>query len=211
MSDYFGRYADFTTVSKKAAAPLLGADSMVGGIFNIVCEMEDGKHCAWLVNQFDTRVGRFEPELSRELAILATQEMILQAVLSFVAFTEDSDEGFYWGQVALICYKKADAPMFERFVSKVSKRMSEGVRTAVDLGPDGVSHVIESNGEWLPSQTIPMPEKTKGTAILKSRRSITDNLIESGRSGNKGCFIASWVFLLALVTVAIFAIKDLFF
>lgn len=89
--------------------------------------------------------------------------------------------------------------------------MGEGVRVKVDLGPDAVQHIVSSNGEWLPSQTVPMPKVDKGTAILKKHRSINDKLIAQGRSGNKGCYFASWIVLLAVVTLVIFGLKSCYF
>ncbi|WP_165062743.1 hypothetical protein [Adlercreutzia sp. ZJ154] len=211
MSDYFGKYADFQTISKKDAGQLLGADNMIGDVLDIVCELDGGKHCAWLVNRFSKRIGMLDPSVSREISLAAAREMETRAVLSFVAFTDHPDEGHYWGQVAIICYAKSCEDAFGQFIKHVSKMMADGTRIAVNLGNDAIARIIESNGEWLPTQTISMPEKTKGTAIVKSRRSITDKLIETGRTGNKGCFVVSWVFLLALVTVLIFGLKSCFF
>lgn len=211
VSDYFGRYADFQTASKKEAGQLLGADNMIGDVLSIHCGMEQGEHRAWLENRFGQRIGFFDAAFSRELSLVAARGLQMRAVLSFIAFTDHPDDGYYWGQVALVCYPEAQEKAFEAFIAQVSKRMGDNVRTAVDLGPEAVDRIIESEGSWIPSQTIPMPAKEKGTAIIKNRRSMTDKLIETGRSGNKGCFIASWIFLLALVAVLLFALKSCFF
>lgn len=211
MRDYFGRYADFHTTSKKDAAPLLGADNMIGDVLDIECGMDDGEHRAWLVNRFGQRIGLFAPELSRELSLVAARGLRMRAVLSFIAFTDHPGEGVYWGQVAIICYEKPHAQAFERFEQQVARRMADNVRTEVDLGPDAIAHITESGGEWLPTKTVPMPAKEKGTAILKCRRSVTDKLIETGRTGNKGCYIASWAFLLVAVAAIIFALKSCVF
>lgn len=208
MSDYFGRYADFHTASKKDAAPLLGADNMIGDVLDIECSMEDDAHRAWLVNRFGQRIGMFAAELSRELSLVSARGLRMRAVLSFIAFTDHPDDGVYWGQAAIICYEKPRAQAFERFEQQVGHRMADNVRTEVDLGPEAVAHIVESDGEWLPTKTIPMPAKEKGTAILKCRRSVTDRLIETGRTGNKGCYIASWAFLLVLIAAIIFALKS---
>lgn len=211
MNDYFGRYVDFHTASKKEAGQLLGADNMIGDVLAIECGMEDGAHRAWLVNRFGQRIGMLNADDSRELSLVSARGLRMRAVLSFIAFTDHPGEGFYWGQVALICFGKAHEEAFGRFIEKVSRRMGDNVRTAVDLGPDTVARIVESEGEDLPDKTVPMPKKEKGTAIIKCRRSVTDKLIETGRSGNKGCFIASWIFLLALVTILVLTLKSCFF
>ena len=39
---------------------------------------------------------------------------------------------------------------------------------------------------------------------MKSRRKMSEKLIEQGRKGNKGCYAVSWLFLLALVALGSF-------
>ncbi len=48
MSDYFGKYINFETVSKKDAVDLLGADNAVGDIYDINIYFDDGAPKAWL-------------------------------------------------------------------------------------------------------------------------------------------------------------------
>lgn len=211
MHTYFGRYVDFQTASKKDASVLLGADTMVGEILSIERELEDGVHRAWLINNLGARIGYLDPKISRELSLQMAKGLDINAVLSFVAFTDHPDEGHYWGQVALIGYEPAQKDVFDPFLHSVATRMAQGLRTQVDLGPDAVSHIVESEGAWLPQQTLPLPEKTKGTAIIKYRQGLNDRLITQGRSGNKGCYVASWVFLLAAVALALFSLKSCFF
>lgn len=211
MDNYFGRYERFETASKKDAAALLGADNLVGDVYDIDIEMVDGAQRAWLVSRFDARIGYFDTKISRKLSVLKAQGLTCKAILSFVAFTENSEEGKYWGDVAVICYNPAYAEDFAPFMKAVSKKLGEGVRPKVDLGADGADKIIESHGEWMPKQTVSYPDKgqNKGTAIIKRRRSVTDKLVEQGRAGNKGCYIVSWVFLLALVALIVYVVMKL--
>ena len=71
-----------------------------------------------------------------------------------------------------------------------------------------VDEIINSNGTWLPSEREPLPEKQRGMALLKTRRGFIDGLVEAGRTGNKGCYILSWAFLLALVAAIIIGLKS---
>ena len=52
------------------------------------------------------------------------------------------------------------------------------------------------------------PQKAKGTAIMKSKRSLNERMIEQGRKGNIGCYIVSWAFFFALVALAVFGLKS---
>lgn len=43
---------------------------------------------------------------------------------------------------------------------------------------------------------------------MKSRRKMSEKLIEQGRKGNKGCYAVSWAFLLLLVMAVLFGLKS---
>lgn len=211
MKEYFGAYETFQVPSKKDAAMLLGADNLVGDVYQIECTLEGEIHKAWLISRFDQRIGYFDEAFSRKLSVMSAAGMTLRAILAFVAFTDHPDEGHYWGEMAVICYAPEYADVFERFIKTISGRIADGVRTRIDFDDEGVRHIIDSNGEWVPQQTVPKPEKAKGTAILKDRRKLSESLIEQARGGNKGCYLVAWLFLLALVAAVIFLLKSCFF
>lgn len=207
MERYFGTYQTFQTASKKDAAALMGSDNLVGDCYRIDCTIEQGTHKAWLINRFGSAIGYFDPTFSRELSLKKAQGMHLTGILSFVAFSEQPEPGEYWGDAAIIGYDPADGATMETFIKGVASLLSKGIRPKIDFDGQAVHQIFESQGSWLPSDRIPFPDKQKGTAILKRRRSLTDNLVEQGRSGNKGCYLLSWAFLLALVALAIFGLK----
>lgn len=210
MTEYFGTYADFQTVSKKDSGTLLGADNSVGDIYEVKVLQEDGEQRAWLENRFGQRIGYLDAATSRSVRTMQAEGLYAYAVLSVVAFTDNPDEGHYWGQVALLCFKPKgpDASAFQAFLQTVAKRMSDGTRTKVDLGAEGVAKLLESDGTWVPSQTVPLPENEKGTAYLKRRRKLSERVIDQGRAGNKGCYVVSWMFLLALVALLMFGLHS---
>lgn len=205
---YFGTYARFDTRSKKDAAALLGADNLIGDVFEIVFQTEDGISTAWLKNRFGGLIGFFDATFSRELSIIAARGWKLQAILSFVAFTDSPEPGHYWGQVAVICFDKTLEQTMAPFIASTAQRLSDGVRPEVDLGEQGVEQLIASDGTWTPKKTVPFPQRVAGTVIMKSRRKMSEKLIEQGRKGNKGCYAISWAFLLALVALALFDLKS---
>lgn len=205
---YFGAYARFSTESKLAAAELSGADNIVGDRYRIEFRTEDDITRAWLVNRFGGDAGFLDPALSRRLSILAAREWVLSAYLSFVAYTDSGDPGEYWGEMALICYDPKYEHAFGVFAQRVSAKLADGIRPEVNLGDQGISSVIESDGDWLPKRTIPLPKKAKGSAIIKSRRSASEKLIEQGRKGNAGCYVVSWIFILVVVALVLFGLHS---
>ncbi len=207
MDQYFGTYQTFETVSKKDAAVLLGADNLVGDRYTIEIELDGDAHKAWLISRFDQRIGFFDGNFSRRLSILKANGLELTAILSFVAYTDMPEPGHYWGEMAVIAYNPAHKEAFERFITTVCTRMFDNVRTRVNFDAEGVEHIISSGGSWVPEQTVPMPSKKKGTVIMKSKRSVSEKLIEQGRKGNKGCYVVSWAFIIALVAALLFGLK----
>lgn len=207
MDQYFGTYQTFETVSKKDAAVLLGADNLVGDRYTIEIELDSDAHKAWLVSRFDQRIGFFDGNFSRRLSILKANGLELTAILSFVAYTDMPEPGHYWGEMAVIAYNPAHKEAFERFITTVCTRMFDNVRTRVNFDAEGVERIISSGGSWVPEQTVPMPSKKKGTVIMKSKRSVSEKLIEQGRKGNKGCYVVSWAFIIALVAALLFGLK----
>lgn len=209
MSDsvYFGSYERFETVSKKDAAQLLGADNLVGDLYEIEFTSEKGQQRAWMKNRFGALVGYFNEEISRKLSIYKARDWHLVAILSFVAFSDTPEPGIYWGEAALIGHDLREKA-FDVYITKLSGRLSEGNRPTVDLGEQGIAHVIESDGVWVPTKLLSKPEKSAGTAYIKTRRTYKEKLIEQGRSGNKGCYFASILSFIILIILAVFALKS---
>ncbi len=139
---------------------------------------------------------------------MAADGMVEKAVLSFVSFTDHPGEGHYWGQVAVMCYGAPYAAEFDEFVKNVAVKIAGDVRPRIDFDAEAVDKVIDSGGTWMPTQTVALPDMQKGMAVIKRRRSVTEKLIDQGRAGNKGCYIVSWIFLLAVVALIVFGFKS---
>lgn len=201
---YDGFYARFDTVSKDAGSMLMGADTLVGDVFSVDFRTdESGKTSAWLVNRFGGDLGFLNAADSYRLQVAAARGQNVRALLSFVAFTEEQGPGPYWGEVAIIC-TPSDQPVFDEFVSTLSKSMASGVRPAVSLGEPELRKLVESGGSWLPNDRVALPNFKPGTAVVKSNRSITDNIVEQGRKGNAGCYAVSIAFIAVLVVGALY-------
>ena len=195
---YKGFYARIDTPSKDVGAVLAGPDSLVGDDFDVIFKTEEGRVVAWLKNKFGAEVGFFDVDGSRNLQLANARDLKIRALLSFVAYSESDDDSPYWGEVAVFCYNPAHADVFDPFVDRVAVKLAEGIRPEVNLGNQAVEHLFESK-DWMPSKTLPMPERRPGVAVLKDRQSMSEKMIEQGRAGNKGCYAISILFLAAVV------------
>lgn len=210
MSDntFFGSYERFSTVSKEEAAVLMNADNLVGDRFDIVFKTEDHRPVAWLKNRFGGEIGFLDAKASHKLSILAARGWKLNAVLSFVAYSDLPDPGAYWGEVALLCYEPSEAEVFDPFVASVGKSIMDNKRPLLSLNENEIRHVKENKGNWLPSGTVKLPKLKKGSAFIKTERSLTEKMVEQGRKGNKGCYVISWAFIICVVVAVILLLKS---
>ena len=200
MDEYFysGFYARFDTVSKSEGSLLMGPDNIVGDDFSVVLKNHDGINKAWLVNKFNKEVGFLDVDASRKVQLALAKDQVIRAILSFVAYTDNPDPGCYWGQVAVFCYNPSYRQEFDRFIDNCASKISDGVRPNIDFGQQSVKNIL-SDSSWLPKETVPFPKKETGFAILKDHRSISEKVIEQGRSKNIGCYVVSWAFIILLV------------
>lgn len=205
---YYGTYANFQTESKRDGAILMNADCIVGDRYEIEIANENGKRVAWLKNRFSARVGYFDDEVCYELSLCKAKGWKLVGILSFVAFSEDPEPGRYWGQAAIVSYAETESELFDSFVERVRKLISMGTRPQLDLGQQALNELQKDPENWTPSGREPMPARDRGTVILKSREKFSEKLIEQGRKKNVGCYIVSWAFLLAVVTLVLFGLKS---
>lgn len=210
MNNYFGAYYEFRCPSKKDAAFLLGADTLVGDALTLSLAKNNTLHPhIELHNKYQKLIGEITDEhLIERIKLAHAEHLNVSCLLSFVAYTDHPNPGYYWGHVALFIYD-ATHKAYETFENTIAQELKKGVRPDISLSRDGIQHVESSNGTWVPRGRIPLPKKEQGMALMKTRRLLSESLIEQGRAGNKGCYLVSWIFLLALVTLIILGIKSL--
>ncbi|MBR2789818.1 MAG: hypothetical protein IKD70_04275 [Eggerthellaceae bacterium] len=203
---YQGAYASFLPADLAAGELLQGADFVVGDPLDVEFRVEAGETVAWLKNRWGGYAGKLDAEVSRTLSIARAREMELRAVLSFVAFTDAPEPGYYWGQAALVCFDPGLRQVFEPWLESLQAKLAEGARVDVNLGPAEVDRIIESGGTWLPSARVDLPKPEQGkTVVLKSHRTASEGLIELGRQRRPGCMVVGWTFnvLFALGVIAL--------
>ena len=202
---YQGFYARFETASKKDGSLLMNADNIVGDYNEVFFKTENGRVVAWVKNKFGAEVGFLDVDSSRKLQLAAARDLKITALLSFVAYSDNPDPGLYWGQVAVFCYSPLDADIVEPFIKRISEKIADGVRPDIDLSTDGVNKIFNEPG-WIPSETISLPKKETGMAILKDHQSMSEKMIEQGRAGNKGCYTVSIAFIVVVVIAVLYGI-----
>lgn len=208
---YYGDYARFNTASKKDAATLTGADNIVGDIYDISLRVNEGSTVAWIVNKFGADIGFIDDShIIRELQLCFARSWTVRALLSFVAYTDAPGSGLYWGEVALICNDPHFDDSFSVFAKQVGSMLSDGTRPDVALGTTGVDSVIREHGQWMTHNRRPLPERVEGTVFLKKRTRLSEKVIEQGRSGNKGCYFISVLFIIVVIALLIFGALHLF-
>lgn len=204
---YEGFYARFDTPSKKVGSLLMGADNLVGDDYSVEFKTEEGRVVAWLSNKFGAEVGFVDIEGSRKLQLAHARGQKTRVLLAFVAYSDMPDPGLYWGEVAVICFNPAFEEEMNAFVDRIAARLAEGVRPAINLGSSAVKKIFEEPG-WIPSDTVPLPKKEKGMAVLKDHQSMSEKMIEQGRARNRGCYIVSWIFIIVLLIAVVLLVMN---
>ena len=204
-----GFYARFDTADKAQGNMLMGPDHIVGDDYEVFFKTEEGRVVAWVRNKFGAETGYFDVDTSRRLQLANARDQVIRAVLSFVAYSDEPDPGLYWGQMALFCFAPRYADEMNAFVDRVAEKIAEGIRPSINLGSQAVAKILEQPG-WLPNDTMPLPQKENGMAVLKDHRTMSEKVIEQGRAGNKGCYAVSIAFIVIVVLAAIYGLYNLF-
>ena len=207
---YQGFYARFDTVDKAQGSLLMGPDNIVSDDYEVFFKTNDGKVTAWLKNKFGAEIGYFDVDASRKLQLAHARDQKIRALLAFVAYTDNPDPGCYWGQMGVFCYNPAYAKEIDAFVDRCASKIGEGVRPNIDLGSQAVEKIFTEK-DWLPSDNVPLPKKETGFAVLKDHQSLSEKMIEQGRSRNIGCYAISWAFIILCVVLVIFGLHTLGF
>ena len=202
---YDGFYARFESPSKKNAALLMGADTLVGDEFDFSFKQNGSTTVAWISNKFGAEIGFLDVESSRRLQLANARDLDIHLLLSYVAYSEEPDPGVYWGELAIICFDPSLKGSLDPFVQRVSSRMKEGMRPNIVLSEAELNRILTDPG-WLPSSSafVSPPE---GSAVVKNNLSFTERLVEQGRSGNKGCYAGSIAFLVIVAAGLFFLLK----
>lgn len=205
---YFGAYKDFSCPDRDKAPAFMNADNLVGDPYTIEMDYSSGQREAWIVNPFGARMGVLSEKIAQKIDVFEAKGWKTVALLACVVFADDPKPGKYWGQVALISYDPAYEQAFSVWVKTIGEQLAKGIRPAIDLGADGISRVIKSDGAWVPTGRVPLPKLKKGSSFIKTERSSTDRMVAQARKTRIGCTVASWGFIIIVIVAIIFAMQS---
>ncbi|MFR4803546.1 MAG: hypothetical protein ACLT98_09635 [Eggerthellaceae bacterium] len=201
---YFGAYVRFQTVDKRSGAAIAGPDNAVGDCGEIVWQLDEKKRQqAWLKNRFGQLVGYLDHADSYKLAIYRAKGWTIRYVLSFTAYSETPGPAST-GAGGRHRHAPRYADEFDAFVRALPARRRTGRARSRSRRRRRCKRSGRPDG-WEPSNKVKIPKGSGRTVILKERRSAHDKLLDKGRSGNIGCYIVSWAFILGLVAFAVWA------
>lgn len=206
---YFGEYVKFTAIDGKGI-DFMGADNLVGDRYNIDIRDESAGYTAYLVNRFGKDVGTLEKRIVRPVQLAQAKGWETCAYLSFVAFTEGTDEehpSYYWGQVAVLMYDPKIAAQMDAFTATLATKMADGGRPQVEFGQQSIDNLVNKPG-WFPTDKASKPKMGKGSSIVKDHRTPNERLIEQSRKGNIGCYVLSWVFIIGVIALVVFLLHS---
>ena len=210
---YQGTYVRFKTEDRDTAMGWMSLDNAVGDLYTIESKYENGMRSDWIVNAAGQEMGLLDAKFADKLDLMRARGWDIATILSFVAFTEakDDEPGLYWGEVAVIAYDPNYSKAFTGFVSRMQKEMGNGIRPDLKIGKNGLSEIVKTDGDYLPSGRKPLPQRQKGTAFVKTERSANEKLVEQAKKGNKGCYAATYLFYAVLIFAVIYGVHLLGF
>ena len=198
----YSTYTRFETLSRSAGASLMGADNLAGDIYTLSCDLqEDHSYRVWLVNRFGKKVAFLSSSEEQRILSLQARGWTLRALLSFVALSNTSQG--YWGEVVILCNDPHYDTQFNTFAKNLQKMLAQGVRPAVEFTNQAAHEIVESEGSWLPTGRANKPQLDKNSVLVKTHRSLSENLIEAGRQKNKGCYATTMLLWLSFIVLVI--------
>ncbi len=204
---YYGSYCLYQTTDKRAAAALLGADNLVGDRLQVQMKRDGVDDVAWIGGRFGDAFCYLSASETQQIQLCQAKGWEVRAYLASVYFTDRPEPGRYWGEAVVLAFPPDDVAL-QAFGDTVGKMLADGVRPEVDLSEGELESIEESSGSWKPTRRRAKADTESGTALVKDHRTFTESMVEKARQRNMGCMVGGWAFLLALVALAVWALKS---
>jgi hypothetical protein len=213
---YDGFYLPLIPAGKDGVAYLAGAEGIIGSDIRLektaassgaatgVPAPDDLPRVTLALQTIDgATITQLDAESSQRINAFLVAGWQVRCVLSLVTFNADS-RGFA-GEFACLCYNLAAEPAhaeaLKTFIANIVERITVGDHPGLHLTQQQLIHVLESNGAWYLTKAVPLPERSRGWAIYKRKKSPTEYLVAAALRRNKGCLIGSWVGLFVLIVL----------
>ena len=204
---YKAFYSKFYTKTKKEGSVCASPDCIVGDIFRLDFEVTDGSTTAVIFNKFDRYIGYFDEQITQELLLLRADGKKIDLLLSFVAYRDTPGPALYWGEFAVISYNSIYSEEFNSVVSSLSAELARGKRPSLNLEKKEIDLIIENCSGFTFKNFTKREKLEPGSAFVKTKISPSEKLVESGRKGKLGCWVATFLFFLIIVFVIVYLVQ----
>lgn len=226
---YFGAYAQADIVSQEDSKHLSSNESVIGSEVMLNLDPADattadatptedtpdasspdsGYALVSISSKRGYSLGSFDEDTSKQLLQAHKSGMVCRAFLSAVIYSDS--RGAFWGEYAIFCYPAEQKEIWERFCNKAMELISKGDHPNIKLTDKEIARVVSSNGEWADMREMQFANLEKGALYFKKKRSVSDSLVESAVSGNKGCRASAYIFYVVLALIIGAIIMHFFF
>lgn len=207
QATYRGTYGRFEAQDKSQVARLLGSDCLIGDELVYGVEHNGAHTTVFVDNRFGGRVGKLDNATSEAVQLALAKGWQVRLLLASVYAQQREKANLYWGEVYVLTYAPGVADAFDAFCMRVGEMLGEGVRAEVNLAQASVDKVLESGGQWTPTGRHNAPA-AQGSVLVKSHRTINEKLVELARKRNPGCMVVGWAFIVVLVVLVLWVLKQ---
>lgn len=197
------KYYQVKPASKKQSAQLTSSNSIVGNQF--LLKIDPSKQQVKIENKFNHAVAQLNKKDSQQIILWKNKGLELKCMLAYVTFCEPKSqhEAYF-----LICaYPKKHKDAYDNFIENVSNQLSNGNIPEIKLDKFEQNKIVETKGDFKLTKFLPKPNLEVGTVIVKSKQTLTEKIIEAGRQRKPGCYIASIIFIITVLSLIALLLK----
>lgn len=195
----YAKYFQAYPKDKRSAAQLTSSNSLVGDSFSL--KPNSKKTEISIINKFGYKAASLNAEDSKQVQLWLNKGLNVVSLLSYVAYNEPKSQHF--AEFLIIAYNKKDKEAYEHFIENLSEKLQNGARPDIKLDKFEQKEIVKTNGDLKIKKMLGKPKLEKGCALLKNKIGLMDRIIEAGRQKKIGCYFASILFLLILVSIII--------
>lgn len=195
----YAKYFQAYPKDKRSAAQLTSSNSLVGDSFSL--KPNSKKTEISIINKFGYKAASLNAEDSKQVQLWLNKGLNVVSLLSYVAYNEPKSRHF--AEFLIMAYNKKDEEAYEHFIENLSEKLQNGARPDIKLDKFEQKEIVKTNGDLKINKMLGKPKLEKGCALLKNKIGLMDHIIEAGRQKKIGCYFASILFLLILVSIII--------
>ncbi len=202
---YYGTYCILDKTSGDSGVNVDGNMAAIGGELDWTPQLHvtlRGKEVPRVVlSRGENALGFLPENVFKQVKKCLDAGWTCRAFSSLVIFDKLKDS--YLIEVAVICYADEHATEFARFAELIAARIAKGEHPGVALSEKEVAHVLEAQGAWADTKPAKLPALKKGSALYKTKQTMTERIANAAASKNKGCYIAVVAVLVVIIAAVL--------